>query len=94
MQVIKRYTGLEPIENGQGDTIREYSFLLDTFNEFFDVVSALKTIELNTYREALASESKVTISAKTLADMDKAVENFNLGKVSEVIDLSDEFYEK
>lgn len=30
-----------------------------------------------------------TISAKTLKQMDKAIENFNIGKVSEEIDLSD-----
>lgn len=30
-----------------------------------------------------------TISARTLEDMDKAIENFNKGKVSPVIDLSD-----
>jgi hypothetical protein len=30
-----------------------------------------------------------TISGRTLADMDKAVENFKLNKVSEPIDLSD-----
>lgn len=30
-----------------------------------------------------------SISAKTLEDMDKAVRNFKMGKVSPVIDLSD-----
>ena len=30
-----------------------------------------------------------TISAKTLADMDRAVANFNAGAVSEPVDLSD-----
>lgn len=30
-----------------------------------------------------------SISAKTLKQMDKAIENFNLGNVSEEIDLSD-----
>jgi len=30
-----------------------------------------------------------SISARTLKDMDKAIENFKLGKVSEPIDLSD-----
>lgn len=30
-----------------------------------------------------------TVSAKTLEDMDKAISNFKLGKVSDGIDLSD-----
>lgn len=30
-----------------------------------------------------------SISAKTLEDMDRAIQNFNMGKVSETIDLSD-----
>lgn len=30
-----------------------------------------------------------SISAKTLEDMDKAVSNFKIGKVSETVDLSD-----
>lgn len=30
-----------------------------------------------------------SISAKTLEDMDRAIPNFNMGKVSETIDLSD-----
>lgn len=30
-----------------------------------------------------------SISAKTLEDMDRAIQNFNTGKVSETIDLSD-----
>lgn len=29
------------------------------------------------------------ISTKTLEDMDRAIQNFNMGKVSETIDLSD-----
>ena len=30
-----------------------------------------------------------SISAKSLEDMDRAIQNFNMGKVSETIDLSD-----
>lgn len=30
-----------------------------------------------------------SISAKTLEDMDRTIQNFNMGKVSETIDLSD-----
>lgn len=30
-----------------------------------------------------------SISTKTLEDMDRAIQNFNMGKVSETIDLSD-----
>ena len=30
-----------------------------------------------------------SISAKTLEDMDRAIQNFNMGKVSETVDLSD-----
>lgn len=30
-----------------------------------------------------------SISAKTLEDMDRAIQNFNMGKVSETIDLFD-----
>lgn len=37
-------------------------------------------------RELIVPE---TISARTLKDIDSSISNFNIGKVSEVIDLSD-----
>ena len=47
MQVIEQKTNLKHIDNGKGDPTHEFSFLLDTFEEFSDAVNALKDYDEN-----------------------------------------------
>ncbi|MCR5602960.1 MAG: hypothetical protein K6G27_04570 [Lachnospiraceae bacterium] len=47
MKVIEAKTGLRHIDNGAGDPTRPYSFIIDEFSDFLDVIYALKQIEGN-----------------------------------------------
>ncbi len=47
MNVIEAKSHLNHIENGPGDPVREYSFIVEQFSDLIDVIYALKTIEGN-----------------------------------------------
>ncbi len=78
MTVLKDYTA--HLDSKKRITIRGALY------QFYNVKEYKNGCVLLEPRELTVPDS---ISAKTLKQMDKAIENFNLGKVSEEIDLSD-----
>lgn len=78
MEVLKNYT--VHIDNKKRVTLRGASFQYYNVREFENGCIILEPRELTTPEG---------ISERTIADMDKAIENFKLGKVSPAIDLSD-----
>ncbi len=78
MTVLKDYTA--HLDSKKRITIRGALY------QFYNVKEYKNGCVLLEPRELTVPDS---ISAKTLKQMDKAIENFNIGKVSEEIDLSD-----
>lgn len=78
MNAVKDYT--VHIDNKKRVTLRGATFQYYNVREFENGCIILEPREL-TVPEC--------ISAKSLADMDRAVQNFNAGNVSEAVDLSD-----
>ena len=78
MDILRDYTA--HIDSKKRITIR------DALYSFYNVKEYNNGCVLLEPRELTKPNS---ISAKTLKQMDKAIENFNLGNVSEEIDLSD-----
>ena len=46
MYVVEQKTNLKHIPNGKGDPTRPFSFVIETFSDFLDVVYALKTMQV------------------------------------------------
>ena len=78
MTAIKDYT--VHIDNKKRITLRGALYIYYNVKEYDNGCIILEPREL-TIPEG--------ISSRSLEDMDKAIKNFNLGKVSEPIDLSD-----
>ena len=78
MEALKDYT--VHIDNKKRVTLRGATYQYYKVREFENGCIILEP------RELKIPES---ISAKTLDDMDKAIENFKIGAVSSAIDLSD-----
>ena len=78
MTAVKDYT--VHIDNKKRVTLRGASYQYYNVKEYDNGCIILEP------RELTIPDS---ISARTLEDMDKAVSNFKIGKVSETVDLSD-----
>ena len=78
MEIIKDYTA--HIDSKKRITLREAAYEYYNVRIYGNGCIMLEPRELVT---------PVQISARTLRDMDKAIENFNSGNVSDPVDLSD-----
>lgn len=77
MEAIKDYT--VHLDDKKRITLRGATYQYYNVKEYQNGCIMLEPRELTTPE---------SISAKTLADMDKAIENFKLGQISQPIDLS------
>ena len=50
MRVIEKLSNLTHIDNGVGDSVRRYSFVISSFSDLIDAIYALKTIDGNCIR--------------------------------------------
>lgn len=78
MEAVRNYT--VHIDNKKRITLRGASYQYYNVKEFKNGCIMLEPRELTV---------PDTISGKTLKDMDRAIENFKMDKVSDPIDLSD-----
>jgi hypothetical protein len=78
MEAVKDYT--VHIDSKKRVTLRGATYQYYNVKEFQNGCIMLEPRELTVPE---------TISAKTLKDMDRAIENFKIGDISPVIDLSD-----
>jgi hypothetical protein len=78
MEAVKDYT--VHIDSKKRETLRGATY------QYYNVKEFQKGCIMLGPRELTVPE---TISAKTLKDMDRAIENFKIGDISPVIDLSD-----